>query len=191
MLEPDGIHLTGRGHNHVARLVLGALRNEGMITPGDYDAIARAEKHDTTAPDKPKIAWSLMPEHVAAPAGQAFSFSAIPQNSGNTRWLARNTVPQFGLEKNVSYGSTSIFTRWRTLDSPTTGIVQKVPLRSDVLPGEATSMTLTMQAPAKPGNYELEVGLMCDEIGPLTAYGAESTTLTVSAVSEGAGGGPQ
>src|SRR5690606_27758531 len=48
MLEPDGIHLTGRGHNHVARLVLGALRNEGLITPGDYDAIAGAEKHDTT-----------------------------------------------------------------------------------------------------------------------------------------------
>jgi len=183
MLEADGIHLTGRGHNHVARLVLGALRNEGLITQGDYDAIARAEKHDTTAPDKPRVTWSLIPDQIAAPAGAAFSFTAIPQNSGNTRWLKKNIIPRFGLQKDVSYGSTSLFTRWRTQDSPTTGIVQKLPLRSDVLPGEATSITLTMAAPPKPGNYELEVGLMSDQIGPLTQYGADSTTLTITAVS--------
>lgn len=182
MLEPDGIHLTGRGHNHVARLVLGALRNEGLITPGDYDAIAEAEKHDTTAPDKPRVEWTLVPNHVTVVAGQAFSFSAIPQNSGNTRWLARNVLPRFGLEEDVPYGSTSVFTRWRTVDSPTTGIASRMPMRSDVLPGEATSMTLTLQAPVRPGNFELEVGLISDTIGPLTAYGAESTTLTVSTV---------
>lgn len=181
MLQPDGIHLTGRGHNHVSRLILGALKNEGLITPGDYDAIAQAEKHDTTAPDKPKITWALLPEHVAAPAGQTFAFTAIPQNSGNTRWLTQNILPEFGLQKQVSYGSTSIFTRWRTINSPTSDITS-VPLRSSVLPGEATSMTLTIQAPSTPGNYELEVGLYCDQIGPLTAYGAQSTTLTVTSV---------
>lgn len=181
MLQPDGIHLTGRGHNHVSRLILGALKNEGLITPGDYDAIAQAEKHDTTAPDKPKITWALLPDHVAAPAGQTFAFTAIPQNSGNTRWLTANVVPQFGLQKNVSYGSTSIFTQWRTINSPADDITS-IPLRTSVLPGEATSMTLTMRAPDVPGNYELEVGLYCDQIGPLTAYGAQSTTLTVTSV---------
>lgn len=182
MLEPDGIHLTGRGHNHVARLVLGALRNESLITQGDYDAIARAEKHDTTAPDKPKVAWTLVPDQVASQAGQAFAFSVIPQNAGNTRWLAKNIIPRFGLETDISYGGTAVFARWRTVDSPTTGIALKAPLRSDVLPGEATSITLAMKAPDRPGNYEIELGLMSDFIGPLSAYGADSTTLTVTSV---------
>lgn len=182
MLEPDGIHLTGRGHNHVARLVLAALRNQGKITEGDYNLIARSEKHDTTAPDKPRVSWSVKPEHLAAVVGQPFSFSVIPQNSGNTRWIQKNIIRRFGLEKNVSYGSSSVFTRWRTLDSPTSGIAQVVPIPSDVLPGEATSMTLTMKAPTTAGNYELEIGIIADQVGPLTAYGAESTTLTVTAV---------
>lgn len=182
MLEPDGIHLTGRGHNHVARLLLGVLKNEGQITTGDYDAIARAEKHDTTAPDKPRVTWTIIPENVFAPAEQPFAFSVIPQNSGNTRWLRRHVVPRFGEETNVSYGSSSLFARWRTVDAPTTGIAEQVPMPSDVLPGEATSMTLTMTTPPQPGNYELEIGIMADRVGPLTLYGAESTTLTVTAL---------
>ena len=182
MLEPDGIHLTGRGHNHVARLILGVLRNEGKITAADYDSIAQAEKHDTTALDKPRVSWTLIPEELAVPVDQPFSFTVLPQNSGNTRWVRKNIIPRFNLQKNVSYGSTSIFTRWRTIDSPTTGIAKMIPIPSDILPGEATSMTLTMTAPARAGNYELEIGIMADHIGPLTNYGAESTTLTVSAV---------
>ncbi len=184
MLEPDGIHLTGRGHNHVARLILGALRNEGKITEGDYDLIARSEKHDTRAPDKPRVTWSVLPDRLAAVVGQPFSFSVIPQNSGNTRWLQRNIIRRFGVEKNVSYGSSSVFTRWRTENSPTSSIVSTVPIPSDVLPGEATSMTLTLNAPPTPGNFELEIGIMADHVGPLTEYGAESTTLTVTAVEQ-------
>lgn len=182
MLEPDGIHLTGRGHNHVARLILGMMKNEGLLTPGDYDNIARAEKHDTTAPDKPRISWSLVPDAVSAYAGQDFNFSVIPQNSGNTRWLRQNIVKHFGTENNVSYGSSYIFAKWRTIDSPTTGIVSKVPVPSDILPGEATSVTLTLRAPQRPGNYEVEVGMTADRIGPLSLYGAESTTLTVTSL---------
>lgn len=182
MLEPDGIHLTGRGHNHVARLVLGVLKNEARITSGDYDTIASSEKHDTTAPDKPRITWSVIPDHVSAPAGHPFSFSVIPQNSGNTRWLRNHILPRFGDETFVSYGSSSVFARWRTVDAPTTGIAQKMPIPSDILPGEATSMTLTMTAPAQHGNFELEIGIMADRIGPLSRYGAESTTLTVTAL---------
>jgi len=182
MLEPDGIHLTGRGHNHVARLVLGMMKNEGLITAGDYDAIARAEKHDSTAPDKPRITWSLSPEALSAPAGTNFTFSAIPQNSGNTRWLRSNIIPAFNLEKNVSYGSSFIYARWRTLGSPGTGIAREVPVPSDILPGEATSVTLLLKAPATPGNYELEIGMRADRIGPLSLYGAETTTLTVTSI---------
>lgn len=180
MLEPDGIHLTSRGHNHVARLVLAMLRNEGLITPGEYDSIAQAEKHDTTAPDKPRITWSLAPDAISTWPQQPFSFSIIPQNSGNTRWLRKHIVPQFGTRQNVSYGSSYIYSRWRTVDAPTTDILQKLPLPADILPGEATSVTMTLQAPAKPGNYEVEIGLLADQIGPLSQYGAETTTLTVT-----------
>ena len=182
MLEPDGIHLTGRGHNHVARLIFGMLKNEGLLTTGDYNTIAQAEKHDTTAPDKPRITWSIQPSAVSALPEQAFQFSVIPQNSGNTRWLRKNILPRFNLEKNISYGSSSIYARWRTLDSPTTGIQAAVPVPSDILPGEATSVTLTLKAPQRPGNYEVEIGLMADRVGPLSLYGAETTTLTVTTV---------
>src|SRR5690606_32350970 len=104
--------------------------------------------------------------------------------SGNTRWLRSHVVPRFGEEKDVSYGSSSVFARWRTVDAPTTGIAQKVPVPSDVLPGEATSMTLTMTTPPRPGNYELELGIMADRVGPLMLFGAESTTLTVTSLGQ-------
>lgn len=182
MLEADGIHLTGRGHNHVARLILNMLKNEALLTPAEYDAIARAEKHDTTAPDKPRVTWSLSPAAVSAYAEQNFRFSVIPQNSGNTRWLKEHVIPQYGNTQKASYGSSYVFARWRTVDSPTTGIAARAPIPSDILPGEATSITLTLQSPARPGNYEVEIGIAADQIGPLSLYGAETTTLTVTSL---------
>ncbi len=182
MLEPDGIHLTGRGHNHVARLVLNMLKTKSFISEADYDAIARAEKHDTTAPDKPRATWSLIPEHVSAYVNDPVSVTVIPQNSGNTRWLKRHIIPRFGAEKNVSYGSSYLFARWRTVNSPTTGIAHRVEMPGNILPGEATSVTMSIKTPPHAGNYELEIGVGADRIGPLSNYGAETTTLTVTAV---------
>ncbi len=38
-----------------------------------------------------------------------------------------------------------------------------------------------MAPPPVPGNYELEIGLQADRVGPLKSFGAETTTLTVTA----------
>jgi lysophospholipase L1-like esterase len=180
MFEPDGIHLTGKGHNHVARLLLGLLRDEGKITAAEYDAIAAAEKHDTTAPDKPRAAYSLIPPHVDAVPAKQFQFSVVAQNAGNTRWLKEHVIPMFGLQKNVSYGSVTVGATWRTVNSPVRGVAARIGIPSDILPGEATSVTLGLNSPANPGNYELEVGLFASHLGPLKNYGAETTTLTVT-----------
>lgn len=180
MLEPDGIHLTPRGHNHIARLLLGLLRDEQKLTRADYDAMAKAEKHDSIAPDKPYAAWSLVPEHIQTSPGADFRFSVIAQNAGNTRWLRKHVVPRFGQRKNVEYGNVSVVAEWRTLDSPTTGIVAAKEVPSDIITGESTSVTLALKAPEKPGNYELEVGLNAAEVGLMKYFGAETTTMTVT-----------
>lgn len=180
MLEPDGIHLSGRGHNHVARLVINFLRQENLISDADYETMVRSERHDTTAPDKPRVTWSLSPDHLSTYPGDEFSFSVIPQNSGNTRWLKSHVIERFGTRRNVPYGSGYVYSRWSTVDAPTTGIVSRVPLPQDILPGEATSITMTMKAPQSAGNYELEIGVAAEALGPLSYYGAETTTLTVT-----------
>jgi len=182
--EADGIHLTSRGHNHIARLILALLREEGKLTPQQYDAIAASEKHDTTAPDKPRVAWSVVPPHVHVPTTGTVRFSVLPRNAGNTRWLKQHVIPRLGNRTNVSYGGVVVAARWRTVNSPTTGTVAEARLPQDILPGETTSVTLTAAAPPVAGNYELEIGLRAEGIGELTQYGAETTTLTVTAQSQ-------
>jgi lysophospholipase L1-like esterase len=177
--EPDGIHMTGRGHNHVSRLILALLREEGRITTPEYDAIARAERHDTSAPDKPRAAWSVVPPHVDAYTTDTLNIGVVAHNVGNTRWLRDHVLPKFGTRTDVPYGSVSVIGRWRTVNSPGR-IAASAPLPSDILPGETTSVTLTLAAPPKPGDYELEIGLRADEIGELKKFGAETTTFTVT-----------
>ena len=178
--EPDGIHLTGRAHNHIARLVLALLRDEGRITPAEYDGIARAERHDTTAPDKPRAAWSVVPPHLDAPATATLEVGVVAHNVGNTRWLREHVLPRFGTRTQVPYGGVSVVGNWRTVDSPDSKSAAVAHLPSDILPGETTSVTLTMAAPSKPGNYEMEIGLRADGIGDLKMFGAETTTFTVT-----------
>ena len=113
-------------------------------------------------------------------SAKRFHFSVVAQNAGNTRWLKEHVIPLFGLKKNVSYGAVSVCATWRTVDSPVTGVAAKMAIPSDILPGEATSVTLSLTGPSKPGNYELEVGLFATSLGPLKNYGAETTTLTVT-----------
>lgn len=180
MLQPDGIHLTPRGHNHVARLLLGVLRDEQKLTRADYDAIAKAEKHDTTAPDKPHTAWSLVPEHLQVAPNADFRFAVIAQNAGNTRWLKQHIIPHYGIRTNVPYGNVSVTTEWRTENSPVTGIAAEKDVPSDIITGESTSVTLALKSPEKPGNYELEVGLKVGELGPLKFFGSETTTMTIT-----------
>lgn len=178
--EADGIHMTGRGHNHVARLLLALLRDEGKITTAEYDAIARAEKHDTTAPDKPRAAWSVVPPHIDATTTDTLAFGVVAHNVGNTRWLREHLIPRFGNRVDVPYGGVSVVGTWRTIDSPSANTAAEAHLPSDILPGETTSVTLTLGAPAKPGSYEMEIGLRADAIGDLKLFGAETTTFTVT-----------
>lgn len=178
--EPDGMHLTGRGHNHTARLLLALLRDEGRITPVEYDAIAQAERHDTTAPDKPRAAWSVVPPHRDAWTTETLDVAVVAHNVGNTRWLREHIVPHFGNRRNVPYGSVSVVGVWRTVNSPNMKTAVQAHLPSDILPGETTSVTLSMASPPQPGSYELEIGLRADAIGELKQFGAETTTFTVT-----------
>lgn len=178
--EADGMHLTSRGHNHIARLILALLREEGLITPEHYELIAASERHDSTAPDKPRAAWSVVPPHMEVFTTETLTFAVIARNAGNTRWLKQHTIPKLGTRTHVPYGSVNVTGQWRTVNSPTTGTAVQARLPGDILPGETTSVTLSLAAPPQPGNYEMEIGLRAEGIGDLKQFGSETTTLTVT-----------
>jgi len=180
MFDPDGIHLAGPGHNHVARLVIGFLRHAGTISGAEWERIVRLARYDSTAPDKPHAAWALNPAQVQMPTTGTAQIGIIATNTGNTKWLRSNTIKQFGSRTDVKYGGVSIAGRWRTQGAATGSVDAVSRLPHDILPGESTSQTLTISAPPAEGVYEMEIGLVADGIGPLSALGAEVTTLTVT-----------
>jgi len=180
LFEADGIHFTGPGHNLAARLLVGVLRNQGIISEKDFDTIVRVARYDTEAPDKPHAAWIINPPHADCSATATVTVGVMAKNTGNTTFLKRNLVPRMGLRTDVEYGGVAITGEWRTIGAPTTSPAALTRMSHDLLPGESTSTTLTFAAPPAPGNYGMEIGLQADGIGPLKNFGAEITTLTVS-----------
>ncbi|MCX7019920.1 MAG: SGNH/GDSL hydrolase family protein [Candidatus Sumerlaeota bacterium] len=179
LFDADGIHFSGPGHNLAARLLVGVLRNQGVISAKDFATIVRVARYDTEAPDKPHAAWILNPPHMECSTTAALTVGVIATNTGNTTFLKRNVVPRMGLQTGVEFAGVSITGEWRTIGAPTTTSAL-TRLSHDLLPGESTSTTLTFAAPPAPGNYGMEIGLRADGIGPLKNFGAEVTTLTVS-----------
>lgn len=181
LFEPDGIHLSPAGHNFVARLLVGALRNQNFITEKEFEQIVNVARYDSTAPDKPRAAWVVDPPRVdATTETERLSVSVLARNSGNTTFLRSHVIPDFGTQKNVSYGSVGLTGKWKTTNAPTTDTVARTPLSYDLLPGESTSTTLDFKTPQEPGAYIMEIGLEADKVGPLEKYGTETTTLTVT-----------
>ena len=181
LFEPDGMHLSEAGHNLAARLLIGVLRNEGYISPDEFERVVRTARFDTQAPDKPFAAWTLAPPTVAVPTTGTVEVGVLAKNTGNTVWLKERKVARVGTQLNVPLGGVSVTARWRTAGAPTTGTVAESRLAHDLFPGESTSHTLTFAAPSAPGEYKVEIGLCADGIGDLTQFGAEVTTLTVVA----------
>ena len=188
LFEADGMHLTGPGHNLSARLLVGVLRHLDVLPQESFERIVRTARYDTTAPDKPLAAWTVANDRVEAGVSEAVAVSVIAKNAGNTVWLRHHRVEEFGTRRNVEYGNVSVTGRWRTEGADTTGTVAASRLSHDLLPGESTSNTLALTAPAEPGEYLLEVGLTASEVGDLKAFGAEVTTVTVVAFPKGGGG---
>ena len=181
LFEADGMHLSGPGHNVAARLLVGVLRHLGYLTQDEFDRIVKTARYDTTASDKPLAAWTVSDARVETTVGAEVAVSVIAKNAGNTTWLRHHRVKEFGNRTNVDYGSVTVTGRWRTEGAPTTGTVAGSKLSHDLLPGESTSNTLVLRAPEEPGEYLLEVGLEAATIGPLSALGADVTTVTVVA----------
>lgn len=181
LLEPDGMHLSGPGHNLAARLLIGVLRNEKQLTPQQFDSIVSLARYDSAAPDKPDAAWDAQPQHVDVTTSQNVAISVRAKNNGNTKFLQRNSIYRFGTRRNVDYGGVSIAGYWRNENSSTASLAALSRLSHDLLPGETTSLSLTLAPPAKPGDYALEIGLRADYIGDLKRFGAKVTTVTVTA----------
>lgn len=181
LLESDGMHLTGPGHNLVARLVIGALRNQKVISRDEFDGIVKSARYDSTAPDKPRAAWSLFPARAEVSTTQsAGSVNVIVKNAGNTVWLKEHVVEKYGLKSNVKFGPVEVTGEWKTSGVPTSGTAASSPLSHDLFPGESASASLSFAVPKAPGEYAMEVGLVAAGIGPLKYLGAETTTLTVA-----------
>ncbi|MBX7244160.1 MAG: hypothetical protein K1X53_01600 [Candidatus Sumerlaeaceae bacterium] len=179
LFEPDGMHLSGPGQNLVARLLIGVLRNQDIISQAEFEAIVRLARYDTTAPDKPHAAWIVNPQQIVTSTTGTASVSVIAKNTGNTKWLKSHVVKDYGTESDVKLGTVSIVGRWRTVGSPTTAPLAMSPLAHDLLSGETTSQSLTFRAPPTPGEYMMEISLQADRVGDLKNFGAETTTLTV------------
>jgi lysophospholipase L1-like esterase len=181
LFEPDGMHLAGPGQNLVARLLVGALRHQALLTQSEFDAVVHGARYDTTAPDKPRAAWAIDPVHADVSSIRPVSVGVVARNTGNTAWLRNHKVAQFGTRRNVSYGAVSIAAQWRGGSAQTTAPESLTRLAHDLYPGESTSQTLVLNPPGTPGDYAVEIGLRADGIGDLKYLGAEVTTLTVTA----------
>jgi hypothetical protein len=152
-----------------------------VLTQGEFDRIVTAARYDTTAPDKPFAAWTLNPARVETTASTTMRVGVLAKNTGNTVWLRRHRVQRFGTRRDVDYGGVAVEGRWRTTGAPTTATAAESRLSSDLFPGESTSNTLEITAPASPGEYSMEIGLRADGLGALSRFGTEVTTLTVVA----------
>lgn len=181
LFEADGMHLSGPGQNLVARLLIGVLKNQKFLTRNEFEQIVDMARYDTRAPDKPRVSYVLQPmSRIEAQTTRTAQISVVAKNTGNTTWLRSNVVRRFGLRDDVRYGGVELVGYWRTLGaSSTTAPAALLRLSHDLYPGESTSATLAFSVPAKPGEYEMEIGLRADSIGDLVKYGAEITTLTV------------
>lgn len=183
LFEEDRIHLTSAGHNLIARLFVALLRDRGLLDPKSVEAMAEATRYDTSAPDVLRAEWTVVPPVLnLSTAGTTASFSVLARNAGNTRWLRDHYVEQYGEHRNFDYGGVHVQATWRTAGaSSTTAPAARVRLPQDILPGESTSVTLSVAPPSKAGTYALEVALHTDGLGHLTRLGAEGTTVTVTA----------
>jgi lysophospholipase L1-like esterase len=180
LMEPDGMHLTGPGHNLAARLLVSELQNQKFITPAEFERIVQAARYDTTAPDKPRAAWVVEPQTTIASTTDTLRIGVIAKNTGNSTWLRDHVIPRFGNAGRINYGGVAVTGTWRTVGAPTTATVAHARLSHDLLPGESTSTTLVFASPPAPGIYAMEIGLHADAIGDLKNFGAEVTTVTVA-----------
>ena len=180
LFEPDGMHFNGPGHNLVARLLVGVLREQNVITRQEFDKVVNAARYNTIAPDKIHARWSLGVDRVTMPTTGTASVSILAKNTGNTVWLKQRTIKRYGVRTNVKHGGVSILGTWLTEQGMTSGTAAITPLAHDLLPGESTSTTLAFAAPAKAGGYAMSVQLAIDCLGELKPARAEITTLTVT-----------
>lgn len=183
LLDSDGFHLTAAGHNLVARLLISLLRDRGLLEADAVESIAAAARYDTSAPDQIAAEWELYPSHIdTTTSAPSVPVSVLVRNAGNTRWLRDHIIPQFGDRRDFDYGGVAIIARWRTAGASdtTTAPAARVRLPHDILPGESTSVTLTLEPPRRPGTWAVEIALTTDGHGPLIRYGADVTTLTLT-----------
>jgi len=184
LVQADGVHLSPAGQNLAARLLIGAIRRAGLISDTEFSRVIERARYDTTAPDSPRVLWSLWPTFTDARASATvLPLGVLASNVGNTVWLRRHVVARMGRAADVSFGSTWIAARWQLSGGnagETTVAVQRFALPHDVLPGETTSQTLSLALPRDAGTHVLRLGLDVDGIGPLARFGAEETSLTVT-----------
>jgi lysophospholipase L1-like esterase len=184
LVQADGVHLSPAGQNLAARLLIGAIRRTGLISDTEFTRVIERARYDTTAPDSPRVLWSLWPTFTDVPtSATVLPLGVLASNVGNTVWLRRHVVPRMGRASDVSFGSTWIAAGWQPSSGPvgeTTVAVQRFALPHDVLPGETTSQTLPLVLPRQAGTHVLRLGLDVDGIGPLARFGAEETSLTVT-----------
>lgn len=189
LMLSDGVHLSPAGHNAAARMLLALLRDRGVLTAAEVDRMAAAARYDSAAPDRMGVAWSLAaPLLEASTTAPAVALSLLARNTGNTRWLKAVEGAE-AIEGPARLGGVSVTGRWRTTGAPVRlpGAPPDTPdaaapLPADLLPGESTSITMTLAPPPAAGLWEMEIGLSAAGVGDLSPFGAEATTVTVRTV---------
>lgn len=179
LLEPDGMHLSGAGHNLAARMLIGALRNYGYLSPEEFEVVVARARYESVAPDRPRARWAVEPSPAVVAIGRSVAFHVLVQNVGNTIWLREHLVPRFGMHQQVPYGGVEIFARI-TGEDPSPAGMTAAPLPQNIYPGESTSQTLVLAPVEQPGSYIVELGLRAAGIGELSRFGAESTTVSLT-----------
>jgi hypothetical protein len=135
-----------------------------------------AEAPRTLPPSAMKLEWTtpVLPPHIEP--GKTFPLAVEVKNVGDETWPASDSSPAY---KNGAY-AVRISHRWcgdRGIDCP--GFLTRFNLTKSLPPGEKQTINITIEAPAKPGWYELQFDAVQELVGWFSGQGLEQMRMRV------------
>lgn len=149
----DAVWLWRRGQiAYYAARVPDALRRQGRALRIRTGALPTSAE----APSLLSVAYeNRMPPSLEAVVGATLDLRLVAVNTGGAVWLAR--TPDYR-------GAVRLGWRWFENEEHVATPLERVDLDHPVFPGERYAFEVSLAVPSRPGEYELEVGLVAELI---------------------------
>jgi len=170
--------------------------------PGWFAAVAAGTAGDRTvlgtplAPLAPRDAVGVVRIVAGPPTARAGGWLPLVvgvTNAGSATWPVA-APPTEALQINLGWGiearrhaTVAVRATWRAADGAGADVPPPEELRlvRDVPPGETLTQPVALRAPARPGRYELELGLAQDDVGPFDAAASPPARAAVAVDADG------